>query len=167
MKSRIIKIPPFVKRVTSSATKRMSQGFSIISDGFGFDDVISEENLWSILEIKNMISSYESHPNIIATKLPTPKEFLPFLRGNQRMHLCTIIKIVYKKATGCYDISSKLLKYGAVPLTGAMCQLVNMPLSESIFINALKHGHVAALFKHPDIYFIWTMLLFSYCVAAI
>ena len=52
-----------------------------------------------------------------------------------------------KKSVGYDDIPCKLLKIGATPLTGILCQMVNISLNECNFPYLLKFAEIAALFK--------------------
>ena len=76
---------------------------------------------------------------------PQTIPMLSFLRSNQRAQVCTIVKTVHEKTTGYDDQFSKPLKHGAVPLFGAICQLVNMSVSKWAFPDVLKHVNVVPL----------------------
>ena len=52
-----------------------------------------------------------------------------------------------KIATGYDNMPSKLLKFGAFPLAGTLCKLINFSITECKFPEILKFADVSAQYK--------------------
>ena len=61
-----------------------------------------------------------------------------------------IINVDSKRYTGYDGIPVKLLKFGIVPLSIIISELINMSIDECTFPDLLKYVEIAALFKKLD-----------------